>query len=217
MNVPTTAMNPNSRVNNGNTPAFRSITSPMAPNTAGVMASSNAVRQANCASEGLAPNFLATSGIRVFSEGGAAAGLEAETSDNLTYGVILQPELGDAGDLSVAIDYFDIQINNGVDQAGGTNILTRCYDDPQFPTDGGFCRLVSRNPAVSQQLTVSNAHTNIATQIAEGIDYTIRYERDLGPGSIRVNALATHYLTQADKPNDEPQQLTEVAHQLGGG
>jgi len=63
---------------------------------------------ANCASEGLAPTFNATSSIRVFSEGGAAAGLEAETSENLTYGFVIQPELGDAGDLSVAIDYFDI-------------------------------------------------------------------------------------------------------------
>ena len=62
----------------------------------------------------------------MFSEGGAAAGLEAETSDNLTYGFVIQPELGDKGDLSVAIDYFDIEIDNGVDQAGGTNILNRC-------------------------------------------------------------------------------------------
>ena len=46
----------------------------------------------------------------------------------------------------------------------------------------------------AQQLTVSNAHTNIATQLAEGIDYTIRYERDLGPGSFRVNMQATHYI-----------------------
>jgi outer membrane receptor protein involved in Fe transport len=159
----------------------------------------NPVRAANCASEGLAPTFVATSGIRVLSEGGAAAGLEAETSDNLTYGIILQPELGDAGELSVAIDYFDIEINNGVAQAGGTNILTRCYDDPDFRAGGGFCNLVTRNPAVSQQLTVSNAHTNIATQLAEGIDYTIRYDRDLGPGAIRVNAQATHYLEQSNK------------------
>ena len=148
---------------------------------------------------GPAPTFVATSGIRVLSEGGAAAGLEAETSDNLTYGIILQPELGDAGDLSVAIDYFDIEINNGVAQAGGTNILPRCYDDPQFRAGGGFCKLVTRNAAVSQQLTVSNAHTNIATQLAEGIDYTIRYDRDLGPGSFRVNTQATHYLEQSNK------------------
>jgi iron complex outermembrane recepter protein len=159
----------------------------------------NPVRAANCASEGLAPTFVATSGIRVLSEGGAAAGLEAETSDNLTYGIVVQPELGDAGDLSVAIDYFDIEINNGVAQAGGGNILTRCYDDAGFRAAGGFCNLVTRNPAVSQQLTVSNAHTNIATQLAEGIDYTVRYDRDLGPGQFRMSAQATHYLEQSNK------------------
>jgi outer membrane receptor protein involved in Fe transport len=163
----------------------------------------NPVRAANCASE-LAGNplgsaFVATAGIISVSEGGAAAGLKAETSDNLTYGVILQPELGDAGDLSVAIDYFDIEIDNGVDQPGTLNILPRCYDDPQFSTDSGLCKLVTRATGAPYQLTVSNAYTNIATQIAEGIDYTIRYQRDLGPGSVRVNALATHYLSQANK------------------
>lgn len=157
---------------------------------------------ANCASEGLPPTFSATSSIRVFSEGGAAAGLEAETSDNLTYGFVIQPALGDKGDLSVAIDYFDIEIDNGVDQAGGTNILNRCYDDPQFHAGGGFCRLVTRNPATNA-LSVSNAYTNIATQLAEGIDYTIRYQRDLGPGSLRTNFLATHYDTQSNKLFEE--------------
>jgi hypothetical protein len=169
----------------------------------------NPVRAANCASE-LASNpqgsaFVATSGIISISEGGAAAGLKAETSNNLTYGVILQPKLGDAGDLSAAIDYFDIEINNGVDQAGTLNILPRCYDDPQFPTDSGLCKLVTRTTAAPYQLTVSNAYTNIATQIAEGIDYTIRYERALGPGSVRVNALATHYLSQANKLFEDDQ------------
>ena len=157
--------------------------------------SKGATIAANCASEGLPTTFNATSSIRVFSEGGAAAGLEAETSDNLTYGFIIQPELGDAGELSVAIDYFDIEINNGVDQAGGLNLLNACYEDPDFRAGGGFCRLSSRNPATNA-LTVSNAYTNIATQISEGIDYTIRYQRDLGPGAFRVTTEATKYDTQ---------------------
>jgi iron complex outermembrane recepter protein len=170
--------------------------------------SKGATIAANCSSEGLPATFTATSSIRVFSEGGAAAGLEAETSDNLTYGLIFQPELGDAGELSVAIDYFDIEINNGVDQAGGLNILNKCYEDPDFRAGGGFCRLVTRNPATNA-LTVSNAYTNIATQLAEGIDYTIRYERDLGLGSFRVTTEATRYDTQAKKlfEEDELDQL----------
>lgn len=168
----------------------------------------NAVRRANCASELPGnPTFNATSSIRVLSEGGAAAGLEAETSDNLTYGLILQPDFGTAGQLSIAVDYFDIEINNGVAQAGASNILQRCYDDPDFRAGGGFCRLVTRDPATNA-LTVSNAYTNIATQFSEGIDYTVRYEVDMGPGVFRVNAQATKYKSQAlklfvDDPLDE--------------
>jgi outer membrane receptor protein involved in Fe transport len=52
---------------------------------------------------------------------------------------------------------------------------------------------------VTNQLTVSNAHTNIATQLAEGIDYTVRYEREVGRGMFRVNAQATRYDRQANK------------------
>lgn len=158
------------------------------------------IRAANCASESL-PNggtFVATSGIRVFSEGGAAAGLSAETSDNITYGLIVQPPLGDRSELSIAADVFDVEINNGVDQAGGGNILTRCYDDPEFRAGGGFCRLVTRNPATAA-LTVSNAHTNIASQIAEGIDYTLRFEHELGEGMFLLQAQATYYKKQASK------------------
>ena len=89
---------------------------------------------------------------------------------------------GTAGRLSIAVDYFDIKIDNGVDQAGAGNILPLCYDDPDFRAGGGFCRLVTRN-ADTDALTVSNAYTNIATQIAGGIDYTCAYEHDLGPGA----------------------------------
>jgi outer membrane receptor protein involved in Fe transport len=141
------------------------------------------------------------------SEGGAAAGLEAETSKNITFGLILQPQIGDSGALSVAVDYFDIKIDEGVDQPGATNILPRCYDDPDFRAGGGLCRLVTRN--ANNGLTVSNAHTNIATQVVRGIDYTIRFDHDLGPGSFRINTQVTQYKSQLQQlfADDEADQL----------
>ena len=65
--------------------------------------------------------------------GGKDAGLEAETSKNKTFGVILQPQLAKGwGDFSFAVDYFDIQVDNGVDRIGTGNILSLCYDSPNF-------------------------------------------------------------------------------------
>ena len=158
------------------------------------------IRATNCASEGLPADFQATSSIRVLTAGGVAQGLEAETSDNFGVGVIVQPELPEGwGDLAFAIDYYDIEINNGVSRVGASSILQLCYDDPQFRSGGGWCRFVDPRDPSSNQLTVHDSYTNIASQIVEGIDYNARYTRELGPGDVRLNLSVTQYLDQRNR------------------
>ncbi|KAK0329611.1 hypothetical protein LTR94_036093, partial [Friedmanniomyces endolithicus] len=53
----------------------------------------NPNRVANCAAEGLAPDHYNLSSVRVVTLGGAEAGLEAETSTNMTVGAVLQPPM----------------------------------------------------------------------------------------------------------------------------
>ena len=40
---------------------------------------------------------------------------------------------------------------------------------------------------------------DIATDKVRGLDYTLRYTRSLGQGSLRLNANVTHYLEQSNK------------------
>jgi len=161
-------------------------------------------RSNNCASEGIPAGYRVGNGnnqsITVINAGGAAAGLKAETSDNLTVGLVFQPSLGTGmGDLSVAFDYFNIRVDNGVARAGTSNILTRCYDDPAFRAGGGFCRLVNpRNPA-NNALTVNDSFVNLASDVVRGLDYTLRYTNNIGIGKLRVNATVTEYRLQANK------------------
>lgn len=165
-------------------------------------AASNAgtVRATNCQSEGLPAGYTATSSITVLNSGGAAAGLKAETSKNSTIGLIFQPELGAGwGDVSFAVDYFDITVDNGVSRAGATSILSRCYDDPQFRAGGGFCRLINaRNPS-SNALTVNDSYVNLATDIVRGLDFTTRYTNNVGIGKLRLNLNVTKFNSQANK------------------
>jgi iron complex outermembrane recepter protein len=173
----------------------------------------NPTRAANCAAELPGrPTFVQTSGIRSLSVGGAENGLFAETSDNRTIGFVFQPPVEGLG-LQFAMDYFHIQIDNGVDQPGTLNILPLCYDDPDFRTGGGFCRLVARD-ATTNTLTVSNAYTNIATQIATGFDYTLRWEKQAGPGRVRFNTALTRYTSQANKLFEED-ELDELNGTIG--
>ena len=169
--------------------------------------SGNDILIANCASEGLAPDFQATSGIRVLTAGGSESGLKAETSKSWSVGGVLQPTFGAFGDLSFAVDYFRIEVDNGVSRAGAGNILSLCYNDPDFRAGGSFCRLVQRAPG-SNQLTVNNNYVNLSTDIVRGIDFNARYSIPVGPGKFRVGAAVTKFLDQqsrlfADDPLDE--------------
>jgi outer membrane receptor protein involved in Fe transport len=161
----------------------------------------------NCIADGLPPNFTSTSSVEVITLGGADVGLEAETSDNFTAGIVLQPVMGDSwGTLQIAVDYYDIQIDNGVAQAGESEILTRCYSDADFASDNGYCRLVTRNS--DRTLTVYDSYINLSTQVVTGIDYTVRYGKAIGPGEFTTDLRLSQFLEQkerlfADDPWDD--------------
>ncbi len=164
------------------------------------------VRSRNCASEGLPRDFQPTSGIQVNTIGGANSGLKAETSKNSTIGIILQPTLPTAfGNISVAVDYYNIEVSNGVSRAGASNILSLCYNNPGFISAGGFCRLITRAPAGSNRaLIVDDSYVNLSTDIVRGYDFTVRYTRNIGPGQFRANAVVTQFKEQSNKvfPDD---------------
>jgi outer membrane receptor protein involved in Fe transport len=146
--------------------------------------------------------------VRVFTTGGAGSGLAAETSKNWTVGTVLQPPLPSSlGKLEFAVDYFNIQVDNGVAQFGGGNIIASCYNDPSFTsgTNGGeLCPLVTREAATSTnpyRATVTNAFINIATNKVRGLDFNLRYVVPIASGSLRLNVGATKYLEQASRIN----------------
>ena len=153
--------------------------------------------QANCsAGEGLPSGFMATTSLRVLQQGGITSGLAAETSDNMTLGIVFQPELPASigGDLSFSVDYYEIEVNNGVGRVGYSYILTECYgsDPGDFNSDSGYCGLVERDPSTNQ-LTINDSYVNIATDVLKGFDYNIRYSRDIGPTETIFNFYLTQY------------------------
>ncbi|WP_312145830.1 TonB-dependent receptor domain-containing protein [Brevundimonas sp.] len=161
----------------------------------------NPNRVANCTAEGLPTNWQSVTSVEVITAGGADAGLKAETSTNMTVGLVLQPTLPESwGDLAFAVDYYEIEVENGVSRTGAGQILTRCYDSNpgDFSADAGFCRLVERNPA-NGQLTVHDSYVNLATDNVKGLDYTLRYRKDVGPGTALFNVAVSQYTEISSK------------------
>lgn len=147
---------------------------------------------ANCAKVGIdVATFQQNSSIRVFNRGGAETGLSAETSKNWSAGVVLRPSIPESvGALSVALDYFDIKIANGVQTLGAGTILGRCYSEVTFDPAGGFCKFAKRD--ANKLLDVTSGYVNLSTNDVKGWELAARFATDaVGTGRLIVNANVT--------------------------
>lgn len=155
-------------------------------------------RAANCAAIGLnVGTFDQNSGITIFNRGGAETGLSAETSRNWSAGVVLKPRISAATQVSLALDYFDIKVKNGVSSLGAATLLSRCYGATDFSPTGGFCRFVQRD--ANSVLTVTSGFVNLSTDIVKGFEFNGRFATELMDGKLTLNANVTKYTEQSDR------------------
>src|SRR5690606_1486767 len=95
----------------------------------------------------------------------------------------LTPTLPFAGGtrLSIAVDYFDIEVKGEITQLGARNILFGCYSSEDFPNDP-LCSLFTRGQAAApfNVNEVFNKYINIANQRNSGVDVVVNLRQDLG-------------------------------------
>jgi iron complex outermembrane receptor protein len=143
-----------------------------------------------------------------YAAGGTSSGLvqtfgnqdlDAETSKAGTIGVIWTPSFID---LSVAVDYFDIQVDDEVTKFGSGNIVFQCFNSDPADFQAGtnpFCSMFTRqtNPLLPRYQEITNIrddYTNIAKQRNRGIDLTLRYEHEFDFGRFTFDSQFTWQL-----------------------
>ncbi len=147
--------------------------------------------RANCAAAGVPSDYNGVGSSATVITGGGFGVLNAETSEASTLGLIWTP---DFIDFSLAIDFFDITINDQVAQLGAGAILGGCYGSPVYPN--AFCSLFTRAPNTdptrpNQIITVLDSYINVNQQVTSGIDITARYEHEFDFGDLVIDVSAT--------------------------
>ena len=167
----------------------------------------------NCAADGLAPDHLFTVSPTVVTGGGLGV-LKAETSDAFTVGFVWQPAFAD---LSLSVDYFDIEVKDEVDVIGARNIVLGCYDSPFFPEEP-LCDLFDRNlptdPLPNAITEIRDSYINVSRQHNRGIDVALRYTTELPIGHFQVDTQHTIQLedTLGLFDNTEEDRAGEAGH-----
>lgn len=129
---------------------------------------------------------------------GGNPNLGAEKGDTTTFGVIYTPSQVDG--LSIAIDYFDIEVSNAIGTIPAQASLDGCLAGGAGA--GTFCNNIQRDTAGTLWLTndapggglagINEQNANIASLTTKGIDINIKYSVDVGQwGSVNVDYAST--------------------------
>ncbi|MBT9495156.1 MAG: TonB-dependent receptor [Paucibacter sp.] len=125
--------------------------------------------------------------------------LKPETSNSLTFGVILNP----IKDMTFSVDYFDIQIEEAISALPPDGSVTECLNTG----NPAYCSLITRDSRgtlwLLPQAQVVATNINVAKIGTKGVDFGLDYGMRIGDmGKLDFSLLGTYLLeaTQETQP-----------------
>lgn len=150
----------------------------------------------NCVADGVDPTALGLqANVLIPTETGGSSAIKAETSDSWTAGVVFTQDWTDAFDLDLSLTYFDIEVNDTVEEFDAEAILNGCYvQEPNFASP--LCALVTRSgnaPSLNTIARVDESFINVGLVTSKGFDINARYQDtfEFGGRSFEFGALLT--------------------------
>lgn len=111
-------------------------------------------------------------------------GLRPESADTYTFGLVWAPE--DSG-LSLALDYFDIEVTDVIGTLTSTQVLAACFNqdgsNPGYSADNFYCQQIERNAATGRIDNLFKPTYNMGSLRTNGVDLQVDWNRELGNGA----------------------------------
>ena len=175
----------------------------------------------NCIAAGADPTalgLLATTGITTSTGGNPNA--SAETSESMTLSAIFQHSFANDLDLDLSVTYFDIQIENTLEESNAAQIIANCYNNQPNLADPSCSRITRNtgNPATATIALVDASFINVGQLTSTGIDYNVRARMPLSfiddQTDLTVVFNAAQYLEQLR--NEDPTDPNSLEEDLIG-
>jgi outer membrane receptor protein involved in Fe transport len=121
-----------------------------------------------------------------------------ETADTWTLGFSMNPPW--AENLRFAVDYWDISIEDKIDEIGNEEIMKQCYDSSQpWGPSNPFCNEISRHDDDGQIYQIMNRQYNLDSGKTRGLDVSMDYLWDFASkGDLTFQLDYTHMFEDSD-------------------
>jgi outer membrane receptor protein involved in Fe transport len=116
-----------------------------------------------------------------------------ETGETYTFGVVVNGLLG-ADNLTVAADYYEINMKDAISPLPAYIVYNDCFNwngstNPTYDVNHPSCRMIRRNASSGDREEVDAPFSNLGIIETNGIDLTVNWRGDFGPGSFGVNSV----------------------------
>ena len=129
--------------------------------------------------------------------------LTAESAKTITAGaVISSPFGGILSNLRLAVDYYNIKVDDAIGLQSGQTLQQLCLDsafNPTFDPNNFFCNNFARGTGGGIG-AVQLAFTNTGAFRTEGIDAQLDWSFDLGPGRLALNSIFNYLIKLESSP-----------------
>jgi iron complex outermembrane receptor protein len=118
--------------------------------------------------------------------------VKPETGKTWTLGAVINAPFG-VEHLTATIDAYRIDISNTISPTSSITTYNTCFNsdgksNPTYDVTNPSCQLISRNPITGDRASVTALYSNLGTLLTQGVDASINWSHDLGPGTIALGS-----------------------------
>lgn len=142
-----------------------------------------------------------------------------EEGETYTFGAVITEPFGWER-LSLTADIYKIELTNAISPEGSVPVYSRCFNadgsNPTYSRNNVDCMKIRRNPSSGDREEVDALYSNLGALNTQGVDLTINWGADIGPGSLNINS-TINYLDEFMYQNAPTAALTDATGTLDQG
>jgi iron complex outermembrane receptor protein len=124
-----------------------------------------------------------------------------EEAETFTLGAIINEPFGWES-TNITVDAYRIEVTDTIDPLNVATVYEGCFNangssNPSFDIENSWCQMIRRNPVTGDREEVDTPFFNLGTLETQGVDITVNWTRDVGPGQFRINS-TINYLDSFD-------------------
>lgn len=144
-----------------------------------------------------------------------------EEGETFTLGTIITDPFG-IPNLTVTADWYQIELSDAINPFQIGTVYDNCFNadgasNPDYDVDNMWCQMIRRNPVTGDREEVDTPFANLGTLETSGLDLTVNWSRDIGPGVFNINT-SLNYLDNFEyqlAPDDDIVDATGTLDQGG--